>query len=134
MRWNSLIPVLFVLAAVTMANVAGADALHSPKAGSTERKAIMNALRVPVERKVRKKVIFKVGQLKVKDGWALMAGTALMSDGSALGDEFLWGEVSALLRREKNRWRVLHWGFATDTSVIEEARRKYPRAPRAIFP
>lgn len=106
----------------------------TPKAGSTERKAIMDALRVPVQKTTKFPVIFRVGSLKVQNGWALLQGNALHKNGKTIDDKFLWGEMAALLRKEGPKWKVLHWGFATDISVIDEAKKKYPKAPRAIFP
>ena len=107
---------------------------YTPKVGSAERKALLDALRRPVEKRVKKPVIFRVGSLKVRDGWAFFQGNALNKDGSALSDKHLWGETSALLRRKDRAWQVLVWGFATDISIMDEAKRKYPNAPKSIYP
>lgn len=112
---------------------AKADTVHTPKTGSTERKAILDALRKPVQKRVGQKVIFVVNHLRVKDGWAFFAGSARKANNKDIGEKYLWGETSALLRRSGKSWTVLHWGFATDTSIMEECKSKYPRAPRAIF-
>jgi hypothetical protein len=112
---------------------AQAGPTYTPKPGSAERKAIIDALRKPVMKKVKTRVIFELGYFKVRDGWAMVSGSALKADGTRFGDEYLWGEVTALLRKEKKTWRVLVWGFASGTDVFEEARQKYPRAPRSIF-
>ena len=110
-------------------------AAYTPKPGTRERKAILDALRKPVQKRVGRPVIFQVGSLKVKDGWALVQGNARKPNGGDLGDRFLWGELAALLRRKPNgTWVVLTWDFATDTSALENARRRYPNAPRALFP
>lgn len=115
-----------------------ATAVHSPRPGSRERAAIMDALRRPVVRVVKRRVIFKVNHLRVSQGWAFLEGSARNTDGSALGERYLWGELTALLRLQSGRkgshWQVLYWGFATDTSVMESCKKKYPTAPRAIFP
>ncbi len=113
---------------------AHANAVHTPKPGTSERAAIMDGLRPSVMQRVHKKVIFKVNMLKVKDGWACFEGTTLYANGAPLGAGFLWGETSALLRRSGAHWQVMTWGFATDTGVMDRAKAKYPRAPRAIFP
>ncbi len=107
---------------------------YTPKAGSVERKAIIDALRQPVSKKVKTRVIFELGYFKVRDGWAMVSGSALKANGTRFGDEYLWGEVTALLRKEKKTWRVLVWGFASGTDIFDEALEKYPRAPRSIFP
>ena len=58
--------------------------LHTPERGSEERKAIMDALRPPVEKKLRQQVIFKVDHLKVQNGWAFLIGKPQRLDGTAV--------------------------------------------------
>ena len=94
----------------------------------------MDALRPVVQKETRFPVIFRVGHLKTQDGWAFYSGNALHKNGKAINEKFLWGEMAALLRKKGKKWKVLHWGFATDVSVIDEAKSKYPQAPRGIFP
>ncbi len=110
----------------------------TPKAGSAERKAIMDAMRVPVQKETKFPVIFKVGSLKMQEGWAFYSGQALHKDGKPIGDDFLWGEMAALLQKQNTKqgkkWKVLHWGFATDVGVVDESKKKFPKAPRGIFP
>ena len=113
----------------------GGRVAYTPQPGTRERKAILDALRKPVQKRVGRPVIFLVGSLKVINGWAMVQGNARKPDGKDLGDEFLWGELAALLRRKPNgTWVVLTWDFATDTSALENAARRYPKAPRALFP
>ena len=116
------------------AKIAPKSAPTTPKPGSAERKAIMDALRKPVQKATKFPVIFRVGHLKVLNGWAFFSGNALRADGKAIGDDFLWGETSALLRKQGKSWTVLHWGFATDTGIVDESKAKWKQAPRAIFP
>ncbi|HEY0075035.1 MAG TPA: hypothetical protein VGB77_13100 [Abditibacteriaceae bacterium] len=106
----------------------------TPKPGSKERRAIMDALRVPVQKETKFPVIFRVGHLKTQNGWAFYSGNALHKNGKAIDEKFLWGEMAALLRKQGKTWKVLHWGFATDVSVVDESKKKYLRAPRGIFP
>ncbi len=113
----------------------GPAAAYTPKPGTRERKAILDALRKPVQKHVGRPIIFMIGSLKVINGWALVQGNARKPDGKDLGGQFLWGELAALLRRKPNgTWVVLTWDFATDISALENARRRYPNAPRALFP
>lgn len=124
----------FFVVSVTLPSLTLAQSkVTTPKPGSAERKAIMDALRVPVSKMVKKKVIFRVGVLKTLNGWAHINGNALDEKSRALSDEFLWGEFTALLRKSGGKWKVLYWGFATDTGILEEIRKRYPQAPQGIF-
>jgi hypothetical protein len=125
--FTSFCPALLVPA------VQAAPRTYQPKPGSAERKAILDALRKPISKDLKKKVIFKVYQLKVCNGWAWAMVTALRPDGSELGEEDFWGSAQGLLRKKGNRWHVLIAGIATDVSILEEAQKKYPKAPRSIF-
>lgn len=112
---------------------AQADTVHTPKVGTAERAAIMDGLRQPLMRRVKQKVIFKPNILQVQDGWAFFEGVTLNASGKGLGQNYVWGETTALLRQQGRRWQVLKWGFATDTGLMEAAKKQYPQAPRAIF-
>jgi len=57
------------------------DALHSPPAGSPERKAIMDALRIPVEKELKQNVVFVTQSLKVESGWAFLSGKPQQKNG-----------------------------------------------------
>jgi hypothetical protein len=106
---------------------------YQPKPGSIERKAILDTLRKPISKDLKKKVIFKVYQLKICDGWAWAVVTALRPDGSALGEDDFWGSAQGLLRKRGNKWQVLVSGIATDVAALEETQKKYPNAPQSIF-
>jgi hypothetical protein len=103
-----------------------ASAQYMPEQGSAEREAIMDALRVPVRRELKKNMVFRVNLLRVKDGWAVISATPLKPGGSA----FDWNgtkyakcirdgdcdkDVQALLKKSGNSWRVVDYGIgATD--------------------
>src|SRR5437867_2534584 len=57
---------------------------YSPDKGSAERKAIVDALRAPVQRKLKQEVIFKVDHLKVQSGWAFVLGSPARTDGGQI--------------------------------------------------
>lgn len=120
------------------------SAQYTPDSGSDERKAIMDGLRIRVKSVLKKPVIFRVGSLRVKDGWAVISAELLKPDGSAFdwsgtkyerawrkGDDFEGG-VQALLRKRGNVWQVLDYALdATDYSMGEACRkRKCPSALR----
>lgn len=125
---------LCCLLAVALAQCARAagDRAYTPKPGSAERKAIMDALRPPVSRYVKKRVTFTEVKLFVCKGWAYMEATTVDSKGKKVGTE-LTTYVTALLRKTSGKWRPLEWAYATDVAAIEWE-KKYPRAPRVIWP
>jgi hypothetical protein len=104
---------------------------HTPKPGSAERKAILDALRVPIQREARQAIVFYNVQLKVEKGWAWVSAISKDKSGKKmpLGDLATQG----LLHKVNGRWRVEHWGVSGDISVVCAAAKAYPQAPRSLF-
>jgi hypothetical protein len=138
------LPLVLLLLALLSAGAAPAqDAPRTPPAGSAERKAVLDALRVPVERELKRKVVFKVDALKVQGAWAFMRGVPQQPDGKAMDyrgtayeeaiREGIFDDwVCALLRKERGRWRVVaHSIGATDVVYADWPERH--DAPRALF-
>jgi hypothetical protein len=101
----------------------------TPAPGSPERKAIMDAIRVPCERELGQKVIFEASLVKISGNWAA-ARVQPLQPGSKpidfrrtrykeqveLGMFDPTGE--ALLKRKDDKWTVLKWRFgATDSEL-----------------
>ncbi|WP_395746367.1 hypothetical protein [Prosthecobacter sp.] len=109
---------------------------HEPKAGTPERKAIMDAMRVPVSAEVGQEVVF-TGTVRVSGAWARFSGHVDPANGKAKNEDVsaaLELDFSALLQKDaKGAWKVLHKGFAGDIGVMEEAKEKYPKAPWVLF-
>ncbi len=104
---------------------------HTPRPGSPERRALMNTLRLQLGAK-GKKAIITPARLNVENGWAYITGTFAYADGTRPGQDFMGGNFSALLRRERGTWRVKHRVYNGD--VIEpEFMERFPQAPKAIF-
>jgi len=107
-----------------------------PKAGTPERKAIMDAMRVPVSAEVGQDVVF-TGTVRISGSWARFRGHVDPAGGKAKNEDVaaaLELDFSALLQKDgKGAWKVLHKGFAGDISVTEEAKEKYPKAPWVLF-
>lgn len=116
---------------------------HTPKPGTAERKAIMDALRAPVQKELRKSVVFKADRLKVLNGWAFLFGVPQQPGGKAMDysdtpyqeaieSDAFDDNISALLRKRGNKWQVVVYVIgATDVPYIgwdEEY-----KAPSAIF-
>lgn len=107
-----------------------------PKAGTPERKAIMDAMRVPVSSEVGQEVVF-TGTVRISGAWARFSGHVDPAGGKAKNEDVaaaLELDFSALLQKDgKEAWKVLHKGFAGDISVTEEAKEEYPKAPWVLF-
>ncbi len=116
---------------------------HTPDRGSDERKILMDALRAPVEKKLRQEVIFKVGHLKVQDGWAFFIGKPERPDGTPVDysktvykDAIAAGAfddgIVALLHDVSGKWRVIQYVIgATDVPYVDWDKKYH--APKAIF-
>jgi hypothetical protein len=117
---------------------------YTPDKGSAERKAITEALRVPVEKKLKQEVIFKIDHLTVQRGWAFLLGTPRRPDGgqidyryTAYAEAYKAGAfddgVMALLHKVGGQWRVVQYVIgATDVAYLGWDRKFH--APAAIFP
>src|SRR5688572_4324590 len=92
----------------------------TPKMGSPERKAIMDALRVPVEKALKKKVVFKADHIKMQKGWAFLYGVPMQPNGKkmdyrgtrweqAIKDDMFDDNFCGLLKKEGGKWKVKRW-------------------------
>lgn len=98
----------------------------TPPVGSALRKQLMDTVRIPAEEHLGQAVVFKVSALRVDDNWAFFLGTAIQPNGnpvdfrkskafrdnpretkSEIEAGMLYGGVTALLKKEGNRWRVV---------------------------
>jgi hypothetical protein len=116
---------------------------HTPAPQTAERKAIADALRVPVEKKLKKSVVFKIEHLKVQDGWAFLRGVPQRPDGKPMDYSdtsyrrqkelgMFDDQISALLRMEDGKWVVVTYDIgATDVVYLNWAEKH--KAPPAIF-
>ena len=136
---------LFILITLPVAPALSAQTRpYTPEKGSAERKAITDALRVPVEKKLKQEVIFKIDHLKAQNNWAFLMGTPRRPDGgqidyrnTAYAEAQKAGAfddgVMALLHKVGGQWRVVQYVIgATDMAYLGWDRRFH--APAAIFP
>lgn len=112
-------------------------AVSEPKAGSAERKAIMDTMRAALLPRMGKPVTF-TGRVRVVGDWARFHGNVATADGKPPKNEEAGYDLEldffALMKRGKDGgWKVLVSGFAGDISVMEEAREKHPEAPWPIY-
>jgi hypothetical protein len=123
--------------------VAG-QSVYTPEKGSAERTAILNALRVPVERELKQKVVFVADDFNVTGNWALIGGRPQTASGGspdysktryrdAVDAGAFDNNVFALLKRTGSSWRVVTYAIGcTDVCYVGWWRRH--RAPKAVFP
>jgi len=133
-----------VFALTIFALTAFAQKTYTPAKGSAERTVIINALRVPVEKKLKKKTIFALNNFKVQGNWAYLDGTPQKADSSAMDyrgteyqeaiDEGMFDDgIYALLKKTGGKWKVVTYQIGC-TDVCYLGWDKQYKAPKAIFP
>ena len=118
----------FAVATMT-ATLAQTTGVHTPAAGSAERKAILDAMRSG-DNPDR---IFVARYLRVSKDWAWVTGDPQSADGRQH-----YEAESALLHKDKERWSVVDRP-CTEADCNERAEivrmlAKFPTAPSTIFP
>lgn len=123
---------------------ASSEAVYTPKPGSKERQAILDTLRVPVQKELQQEVIFHLHQLRVLNDWAFVQGIPRQANNQAIDykktryaqavREGIFDDgIYALLRREKGQWRVMTYVIgATDVPWVEWDQSF--KAPRKLLP
>ncbi len=114
-------------------------AAYTPARGSTERKAILHALRSNMRRSDSRPVVFVVRHLKLQNGWAWLQVEPQSPDGRSRYE----GEA-ALLQRRGGRWQVVERMPAlgeregtsqeADCAYFEQLRTRFRSVPLAILP
>ena len=134
-----------VIVVIFAACILGAgQGVYTPEKGSPERKAILDALRVPVERELKQKVIFAANDFNVQGSWAFIGGTPQTPDGGspdykrtkyaqAVEDGVFDNNVFALLKKTAGQWKVVKHQMGC-TDVCYATWWKDYRAPKALFP
>lgn len=111
--------------------------VSEPKAGTPERKAIMDAMRGPVVKQAGSPVLF-TGNVRVSGSWARFAGNVNTTDGKKpknadFSDLMELDFFSLLKKNDDGAWKVMHQGFAGDVGLMDEARGNHPEAPWVLF-
>ena len=136
--------IIFFLILISVPALSVAQSVYTPEKGSAERKAIIDALRTPVERDLKQPVIFVLDNFNVSGNWAFVGGTPQTPDGKrpdyrrtkyadALDSGAFDNNIFALLKKSAGKWRVVtHLIGCTD--VCYATWWKDHRAPKALFP
>ena len=141
---NTRLLILLLLISLLACGGVAAQNAHTPEKGSAERKEILDALRVPVERDLKQPIIFAIDNFNVTGNWAFVAGSSQTPDGgrpdfthTKYADAIKYGafdnNVFALLKKQAGKWKVVtHLIGCTD--VCYATWWKEYRAPKALFP
>lgn len=116
----------------------------TPKQGSPDRKAIMDGLRIPIEKDLKQKVIFQVDHLKLQGNWAFFSGKNLTTSGKkidyrktqykeALEAGAFDDWTCALLKKNGKKWKVVTYAIGA-TDVVWDGWYQQYGAPKSIFP
>lgn len=117
---------------------------RTPAKDSAERKAILNALRVPIEKELKQKIQFSVQTIKVQGIWAFVYGEPQNSSGGApnykitkykdeVREGFFDNNFQALLKKTGGKWRVVTYAIGC-TDVCWLGWDEEFKTPKAIFP
>ena len=138
---RSILLIILIVSAVTAASAQ----VYSPDKQSPERRAILDALRVPVERELKQKVVFIVENMNVSGNWAFVGGGRLQAEdggepdfsrtqyADAKREGFFDNNYFSLLKKTAGKWKVTHYAIGCTDVCYATWWRDY-RAPKAIFP
>jgi hypothetical protein len=136
---------LWVLIVLLAPLQAVADARFStPKMGSAERKAVLDAARVPVEKDLGQEIVFQVKTLRVTPDWAFVYGTPKRPDGKAIDysksiyaqdvkDGSFNDGAAVLLAREGTGWRLVTYSVGFGDVVWDSWDEEFG-APAWLWP
>ena len=133
-----------LIVVLTFAAAAFAQAAYTPAKNSTERAAILGALRVPVERELKQKIQFSIENFKVSGNWAFVSGDPQNMNGGkpnykgtpyqeAIDADMFDNNFFALLKKTSGKWKVVTHAIGC-TDVCYATWWKDYKAPKAIFP
>jgi hypothetical protein len=121
-----------------------AQKVHTPAKGSAERAAILGALRVPVEKDLKQKIVFNAEHFNVLGNWAFLSGEPQSAGGGrpdyrktkyegALDAGMFDNNFFALLKKTGGKWKVVKYLIGC-TDVCYLSWQKDYKAPKAVFP
>lgn len=136
--------VVSFFALLILATGALAQGAYTPEKGSPERKAILDALRVPVERELKQKIVFNIENFNVLGNWAFLGGQPQTTEGErpdyrntpyqeAVESDMFDNNFFALLKKTGGKWKVVTRAIGC-TDVCYATWWKDHKAPKAIFP
>ncbi len=133
-----------LLIVALLGTVAFPQSAYTPSKDSLERKTILNALRLPVERELKQQIQFSIQHFKVQGNWAFVNGEPLnKSNGKpdyrntryqqAIEDGIFDNNFQALLKKTNGKWKVVTYQIGC-TDVCWFGWDEEYKAPKTIFP
>jgi len=131
-----------LISILLFATTAFGQATTTPEKSSPVRKAIMNSLRVPVERDLKQKIVFVTDDFKILANWAFVSGRPTAPSGGAPnlkgtaweGSEDMFdNNFFGLLKNDGRKWKVVAYALGCTDVCYADWSRKY-KAPKQIFP
>jgi hypothetical protein len=116
----------------------------TPKMGSSERKAVLDAARVPVEKDLGQEIGFQVKTLRVTPDWAFVHGTPKRPDGKPIDySKSIYAQdvkdgsfnegAAVLLAREGASWRLVTYSVGFGDVVWDSWDEEFG-APAWLWP
>jgi hypothetical protein len=132
------------VAVLSLCAAVSAQPVHTPEKGSAERKAILDALRAPIERELKQEIVFVAEHFNVAGTWAFIGGVPQATGGgepnyrgtryqSARDSDAFDNNFFAILRKTGGRWKVVHYAIGCTDVCYADWSSRY-RAPKIIFP
>ncbi len=137
-------PAALIVVVLLLSAAAFGQGVYTPEKGSAERKAILDALRIPVERELKQKIVFSAENFNVAGNWAFLSGDPQSPDGGqpdyrgtpyqeAKDADMFDNNFFALLRKTGGKWKVVHYAIGCTDVCYADWWRRY-KAPKAVFP
>jgi hypothetical protein len=137
-------PTALIVVVLYLSAEAFGQGVYTPEKGSAERKAILDALRIPVERELKQKIVFSAENFNVAGNWAFLSGDPQSPDGGqpdyrgtpyqeAKDADMFDNNFFALLRKTGGKWKVVHYAIGCTDVCYADWWRRY-KAPKAVFP
>ena len=137
-------PAALMIVVLLISAAAFGQAVYTPEKGSSERKAILDALRIPVERELKQKVVFNAENFNVSGTWAFLSGdpqSPLGGPPDYRGTQYQDAKDAgmfdnnffALLRKTGGKWKVIRYAIGCTDVCYADWWQRY-KAPKAVFP
>ncbi len=129
--------ILILVGLLTLAGQVAASDVHTLRAGSAERNAILNAARpkVAADLGYPGRLLFKVESLRAHEDWALLIAQPIAPSGAPIQKGCLEADevTVVLLKRAQGAWRVERGGTTCATDVFWLGWQDEVGAPAEIF-